>query len=59
LAIKPSINKKIKGIKMYEIPEVNNVLEKVGSFIGGKVVDATAVAGAILILRSGVKDPKI
>ncbi len=43
---------------MNTIPNQENVLEKVGSFIGGKVVDATAVAGAIVILKSKIKDPQ-
>jgi|GEM_PF-2618503 len=43
---------------MYSI-EINNALEKIGSSIAGKIVDAAAVASAVIILRSGVKDPKI
>jgi hypothetical protein len=41
------------------IPKKEDHLASIGKFIGGKVVDAVAVAGAIVVLRSGVKDPKV
>jgi hypothetical protein len=44
---------------MYQIPKQNNILEQAGRFIGGKTVDATAIAVSIGILRSGIKDPRI
>ena len=44
---------------MYRIPEQNDILEQVGQFIGGTVVNAAAIAAAIGVIRSGVKDPKI
>ena len=42
-----------------QVESVNNLLEQIGSFMGSKIVDAAAVASAIVILRSGVRDPKI
>jgi ElaB/YqjD/DUF883 family membrane-anchored ribosome-binding protein len=44
---------------MNMIPEQKDILASVGKFVGGKVVDAAAIAAAIVILRSGVRDPKI
>lgn len=39
--------------------EQNNLLEQIGSFMGSKIVDAAAVENAIIVSRSGVRDPKI
>lgn len=34
-------------------------MEKIGSFLGGKLIDAAAVAAAVGLLRTGgVRDPK-
>jgi len=38
---------------------MENIAEKVGSFVGGKIVDAVAVASAVVVLRKGVTDPKL
>lgn len=44
---------------MSVIPEQNDVLKSVGSFIGEQAINATAIASAIIVLRSGIRDPKI
>ena len=40
---------------MYQIPKQSNILEQVGQFIGARIVDATAIAASIGILRSGIR----
>ncbi len=38
---------------------MENIAEKVGSFVGGKIVDAVAVASAVVVLRKGMTAPKL